>query len=83
MVHHDGVNITVLLGASTVCAKHREEFRQRFTGGCFDEQYIHLNDGKHFSECLNLSIGIMDDSNSHDDAHRLELACLVAKVGEG
>ena len=59
-----------------------EELWQRFTGGCFDGKYIHLNIRKQFSESLNLFVEFMDDSNSHGAAHRLELAWLVAKVGK-
>ena len=60
-----------------------EELRQCFSGACFDGQYIHLNVRKHLAGSLTLSLNFMDDSYTHNAAHRLELACKDAKEGKG
>ena len=76
MVHNDGFSITELL-IDSVCSAldiSSKKLQQRFTGGCFDGQYIHLNVRKHFSQALSLSLEFMNDANTHDAAHRLELA---------
>ena len=80
VVQNDGFNLTDLLIDSVCNDLGREELRQRFTGGCFDGQYIHLNVRKHLAGALSLSLNFMD--NTHDAARPLELACKDAKEGK-
>ena len=51
-------------------------------GGSFEGQYIHLNVRKHFPQALSLSLEFMNDANTHDAAHHLELAFHIAKNGK-
>ena len=72
-----GLGLTKLL-LSTVCESldwTKDEVRERYSGACYDGQYIHLNLRTHQAETLSLPESLMDESVTHDAAHRLELAC--------
>ena len=58
------------------------ELRERFTGGCFDGQYFHLNIDRHFSTMLKLPQKMLEESLIWDAAHRLELVHDDVKNGK-
>ena len=74
----DGLSLTNLV----VNSVNRDDLRQRFTGGCFDGQYIHLNVRRRLSTVLELPIELLNDSITHDSTHKLELACADVKNGK-
>ena len=81
---HKGEDISNLL-LQSCCEKLNlsiEDLRLRFTGACFDGQYVHLNVRDHFAEKMHLPLLFMEDSVIHDCAHRLELAVNDAKNGK-
>jgi len=84
VVKNDGLSLSELL-INSVCSSidlSHQNLRQSFTGCCFDGQYIHLNFRQHLSNILSLPLELMDDSITHDAAHRLELACKNTKEGK-
>lgn len=80
---NSGVGVTTLL-IKTVCNTLNwtiEELRERYSGACYDGQYIHLAVRSHQADILNLPSSLMKDSVTHDAAHRLELACKDTEDG--
>ena len=81
---HKGREITELL--LQVCFEQLnlspEDLRQRFSGGTFDGQYLHLNVPKHMADILHLPPDFLEDAIIWDAAHRLELACEDVKTGK-
>ena len=81
---HKGFEISELLlkACSEQLNMPIEEIRRRFSGGCFDGQYIRLNVKKHLGELLHLPDDFLEDAILWDTAHRLELASDDAKKGK-
>ena len=51
------------------------KIRERFCGGSFDGQYIHLNVPEHMAKKLSFEKDFVKDAITWDIAHRVELAC--------
>ena len=74
---HKGESITELLVSAleNSLGWSVAKIRERFCGGSFDGQYIHLNVPEHMAKKLSLEKDFVKDAITWDIAHRVELAC--------